>query len=257
MTPRGLVARVREAVAPKAAPDDLAAQLATAERDLAQAAARHRAAIEQLEGAIRGRQYLRTPVLKEKAERLEKAAAELRGRRDQLARQVADLEREARLPQPWREARARQRQANAAHGRAVDALRAGEADAGRGQAVNLRELRLGVEDAADEVRAADRAAANVIAADVEAAARGRAERLVAARAGLHELVGAIDAAYAELVRLAAEADRMAEDLRALGEAPPQVLNVGWDAAGLDMWRRGAARELAGSKPRSVRGEGVA
>jgi hypothetical protein len=227
--------------APKGPEAEARAKLARAQQEFEAAEKTHAAAVRDWRNAVRGQQWSRATFLKEKCDRALAALEEPRRRLEAAAAELAALEREARLPAPLREARARQRQAVADHGAAVAAL----ADALRkGQGDSLRPLREKVAEALDAVRLADSAISNIVTLDREEHARARQEKLRTLRGRLGELLPQLDTAFAGLVRLATEAGDVQEQLRGLGEIPPSVsLGQTWTKAALEGWRAAIAREM--------------
>jgi hypothetical protein len=222
------------------------ARLARAERDLEAGEKVYQAARGELAKATRLRQASRLLALQDKVDRAFGALKEPRQRRDRAAGELGALDAEARLAPPLRAARTRQRDARAAHTTAVAAL---EEALRKGQGDSLRALREKAAEALDAVRLADSALSNVVQVDVAERSRARQERVRALRERRRELVPQLDAAFEALVRLAAEAGDLQEQLQGLGEiCPPVSLGHSWTTAALEAWRRAVAAHEMGPPP---------
>src|SRR5258707_5525362 len=229
----GIVETVKGKFRGGPAKEDLRGRLAAAGRELAEATRRHDVTLEQWKTAIQGRQLGRTPILKDKADRLAAVVAEISTRRDKLAGEVAELDREAQLPAPWRTVRREVREARAAHLARSEEM----AEARRsGNLSEVRRLRPEVAEAEDVLAAAEARARELAASDRTTREAARAAALLEARARMAAVVPRLDAAYATLVQEATEAEAAAVALSGLGDPTPQVCNPGWTVAGLEQWR---------------------
>jgi hypothetical protein len=227
---------------PKGPEEELRAKLARAEQGLEAAQKPYAAAFKEYMDAVGRNLFAKTPALKQKVDRLREELEKAKQIHGQIAAELADLEREKRLPAPWREALARRREVAAAEAGLRDQLAA----ALRGARLeDVRRLRTELEGTSDSVLVAESAVRNLAEADRAAARKTRTEKLAAGYARLRELVAKIDSTYGGLVALAVQAEREARELQALGEPMANVLGLGWTPEALEIWRRGAWREVGG------------